>query len=441
MRIDCLGAKPMKTFLKRLWRDKRGNALLIAGAALPLMIGSAGLATDSIQWALWKRQLQRSADSAALAGTYAKFQSASANASVNRDLVNNNKLWVPLLATYPQVSEPADTATFKNAVEVSLAVQQKLGFSSMFMTAAPTISATARAAAVQSGLFCVVALEDTNIPGITIQGSADVDMGCGMISNSRSASVSVDVIGNGHMVTAEPVAGVGGVEDINGVSNEQSYHLPQPDPYAGKYSTDVPASQTCTEFDHASKTAANGNKQPGCYTDWGGGSATLNPGVYYLQNTTIDMQGNDVLSGTGVTLIFTGSTPGHIEMNGNSKVILTAPTESVAATATSPAVVGTCGTFNSVNSCDYANMLMIQSAAAALGNANLINGSNGMVLDGAIYFPRGQINFTGSSAAATKCAMIVARRVDFGGSTDIQNNTTGCAANTKVAGWVIRLIA
>ena len=56
----------MFKLLKKLWRDRRGNALAIAGAALPLIIGSAGLASDTIQWALMKRQLQRTADSAAL---------------------------------------------------------------------------------------------------------------------------------------------------------------------------------------------------------------------------------------------------------------------------------------------------------------------------------------------------------------------------------------
>jgi Flp pilus assembly protein TadG len=58
--------------LKKLWRDRGGNALVMAGAALPLIIGSAGLATDTIQWVLWKRELQRLADSSALAGAYAK---------------------------------------------------------------------------------------------------------------------------------------------------------------------------------------------------------------------------------------------------------------------------------------------------------------------------------------------------------------------------------
>jgi len=420
----------MIPFFKTLLRDRRGNALIIAGAAMPLLIGSVGLATDTIQWALWNRQLQRAADSAAFAGAYARFQDKASGAAVTRDLTNNNHLWVPLKSGYPQVSEPADTSTFVRAVEVSLAVQQSLAFSSMFLSTVPTITVTARAAAIDSGNFCVVALENTNTPGIIIQGSANVNMGCGMISNSTSASVSVDVIGNGHNVTAEPVAGVGGVEDINGVTNEQSNHLAQLDPYEGKYSTAVPAGQSCTAFNHASKTtAATGKKKPGCYTGWTNGSADLEPGVYYLQNTTIDMQGNDVLSGTGVTLVFTGTTPGHIELNGNSKLVLTAPTDA------------TCGTFGGVNSCDYKNMLMIQSTAAALGNDNLINGNNGMVMDGAVYFPRGKITFSGSSSAATKCAMIVARRVHFSGSTDIQNNTTGCTAPTKVKGKVIKLIA
>ncbi|HEU5482223.1 MAG TPA: pilus assembly protein TadG-related protein, partial [Sphingomicrobium sp.] len=57
------GALDMIEFIKRLWRDRRGNALVIAGAALPFVIGAAGLATDTIQWAMWKRELQRAADS------------------------------------------------------------------------------------------------------------------------------------------------------------------------------------------------------------------------------------------------------------------------------------------------------------------------------------------------------------------------------------------
>ena len=74
----------MIRFIKRLWNDRRGNALAITAAALPLVVGSAGLASDTIQWALWKRQLQRSADSAALAGAYALTQTKSATTAQER---------------------------------------------------------------------------------------------------------------------------------------------------------------------------------------------------------------------------------------------------------------------------------------------------------------------------------------------------------------------
>ena len=64
----------MRELLRKLWNNDRGNALVLAAAGLPLLIGSAGLATDTIQWALWKRQLQRAADSAAIAGVYHRFK-------------------------------------------------------------------------------------------------------------------------------------------------------------------------------------------------------------------------------------------------------------------------------------------------------------------------------------------------------------------------------
>ena len=394
---------------------------------MPLVIGSAGLATDTIQWALWKRQLQRAADSAAFAGVYAKFQEASADTAVTRDLSNNNKLWVPLLSGYPQVSEPGDTASYTKAVQVSLAVQQELGFSSMFMLAAPTITVTARAAAVDSGLFCVVALENTNNPGIIIQGSSTVNLGCGMISNSMAATNSVDVNGNGHTVTAEPVAGVGGVEDINGVSNEQPGHLAQPDPYENMYSTDVPPGMNCTAMNHPTKIASTTGGvttlKPGCYSGgngfkFTGGNYDLQPGTYYLDSTDFVANGG-TLTGDGVTIILTGSTPGQVTMNGNATVQLSAPTSG-----------------------PYEKLLFMQSPNASnVNNTNTFNGTSMSSFDGTIYFPSQQVTFSGNAGAMTKCAMVVARRVEFAGNTNIQNDTDGCTANSKVAGKVIRLIA
>src|SRR5436189_6178692 len=105
------GGESMFSFLKKLWRNKRGNALVMAGAALPLIIGSAGLASDTIQWVLWKRQLQRAADSAAIAGVYAKVEGQSVSSAVSTDLTKNQNTGIALLWGYPIISNVAMTNT------------------------------------------------------------------------------------------------------------------------------------------------------------------------------------------------------------------------------------------------------------------------------------------------------------------------------------------
>ena len=50
-------------FIRKLLRDRRGNVLAIACADHAAgRSDAAGLATDTIEWTLWKRQLQRAAD-------------------------------------------------------------------------------------------------------------------------------------------------------------------------------------------------------------------------------------------------------------------------------------------------------------------------------------------------------------------------------------------
>src|ERR671911_199424 len=142
---DRAGEEYMRKLLRKLWNDDRGNALIIAGAALPLLIGSAGLASDTIQWTLWKRQLQRAADSAALAGVYAKVQNNSGQTTsqaVDADLLDNNHTNIALLSGYPEVTYPTGTG-WTNGVRVTLALQKELGFSSVFLPTPPVITAAA----------------------------------------------------------------------------------------------------------------------------------------------------------------------------------------------------------------------------------------------------------------------------------------------------------
>ena len=226
----------IKRAFNRLWNDERGNMLVLAGAALPLLVGSAGLATDTIQWTLWKRQLQRAADSAALAGVYQRVQAGDltkVQAAVTRDLAINNHTKSPLLPTYPKVTLPADNGDMRLQVDVELALQQGLTFSSMFMSAPPVIKTTARAASVPgTDEYCVVSLEKTAKTGITGSGNGSVEMDCGMITNSPALNSAIAK--GSSIMKASVIASVGGIQASSNwqVGKYDPYVAEMKDPFA-----------------------------------------------------------------------------------------------------------------------------------------------------------------------------------------------------------------
>ena len=246
----------MFRFLKKLWRDHRGNALVIAGAALPLIVGSAGLASDTIQWTLWKRQLQRTADSAAEAGAYAKVagvtldncsnvDTATYASPIGYDVHKNSHL--PQTPNCSATNPPATggyTAD-TNAVRVTVSMQRTLSFSGMFMTATPTITATSTATIVPSGKYCVISLEAGNTTGIDATGSTNVNLGCGMITNSTSMSAAV-ATGSSN-VYASPIAAVGGIPSSTHWAGAtlQPFTIAQADPFGN---VALPTPTGCTQL-------------------------------------------------------------------------------------------------------------------------------------------------------------------------------------------------
>lgn len=422
----------MIRFLRKLWNDRRGNAIMIAGAALPVVIGGAGLATDTVQWVLWKRELQRAADSAAIAGVNAKAQGETVTTAITADLAkNNNHTGNSLLSGYPQIAYPADTGSKSNQVQVTLAIQKSLGFSSLFLSTAPQITATATAAEVPALNPCAWALNNTTSSAITIGGSSSTNLGCPVMSDS-TGNPAVTTNGSSYSFTAPAVAGVGSLpSSITGVTTLLPHYLSQSDPYAGKYSTSDSGMNCKSLTSQRTGSSKSGyTLSPGCYSDFKlTGTYTLNPGVYYLDSTNFDTTGGATLTGTGVTIILTGTSPGSISTNGNSTINLSAPTSS------------NCGTYSGVNSCNYTDMLFIQSSSATLNNSNTINGNNTSSFDGVVYIPKGQVTFSGSSAQSTKCLEVVGWTLNFTGNTNIQNDTTGCTANVTSSTKAVRLVA
>src|SRR5438270_8398793 len=265
----------MIALIRKLLKDRRGNVLAIACAAMPMVIGCAGLATDTIEWTLWKRQLQRAADSAAFAGAYDRA-AATAGATSNtptavcRDLAVNLHTWMNLIGTspctgtvgsYSSISYPADTTYTTKQVAVTLRVQQALPFSSLFMSAAPVIQASATAGSVASGGDpCMLAL---NTSGTAINNSGNTTVSAPTcIFYSDSASSNSAAAGGNSSVTAKAIAGVGGIASSNNWNVQQylPYSPSLPDPSAPPSSTAVtpdPSDMKCAG--HWVTTGNNGN--------------------------------------------------------------------------------------------------------------------------------------------------------------------------------------
>lgn len=452
----------MRKLFRKLWNDDRGNALIIAGAALPLLVGSAGLATDTIHWTLWKRELQRAADSAAIAGVYDRLQAnstAGTEEAVLHDLdLNNhtgdiNGVVIAFEDTYPKVSYPADDGDKAKQVHVEVAVRKVLPFSSLFMSEAPLIHAEATAASVPgSDEFCVVSLE-TNAAktGILISGNAGIQMDCSFMSNSPSAN-SAYAKGSAE-VYAKSVAAVGGIQESTNwhVESYDPYSPAVEDPFANV--TPSPNDMKCagkwkaqgntqvwenevlnenTNFDDAKDS--NGNKA-NCWSSMSVGSNTtlnLPSGTYYINGGDAFIQGN--LNCTGCTIVLTNkstspsATIGKFKVNASSEINISAPT----------------------GSDDYYKGIAIYQDRRAVDSAsavNLINGNSNSTITGALYFPNQELQYNGTGNTSASCTLFVSRRIDFSGNSVTLNKfkkSSECVAAGLPAvegGRLVRLVA
>lgn len=403
--------------------DRSGNTLMLAAAAMPIAIGAAGLATDTVQWTLWKRQIQREADSAALAGAYAISQGFGASAGATADI--NRLSLVPLSQAATIENAPTTGAYAGNAkaVRVVLKTTQDLPFSKILGLSAPVLTGDSTAAIVGNGNYCVVSLDGSSNVGITLQGNATINLGCGMITNSQAANAVY--AGGSSTVTASPVAAVGGLQSSSNYVSPTTllpYSLPQPDPFA---TLPTPAPSGCSGPVNVNP---NGSQtiDPGCYRGFDiKGTLNLNPGVYYVDSGTFNLGSQATVNGTGVTIILTSS-----NASTNPSSIATLNINGGATLNLSATTTGT-----------YAGVLFYQDRRALDSGTDQINGNASSFLQGAFYFPSQALQFSGTAGMSTNCLQLVSKRVTFIGNSSISNNCPSNSGAQSFTGTRIKLVA
>jgi Flp pilus assembly protein TadG len=416
----------LKAF-KKVWNDDRGNALIMFGAALPLLVGAAGLASDTIQWTLWKRQLQRAADSGAVAGVYTRLKTDTQDAvvaSVNTDLAINQDTGIALASGYPLVERPADNGDMQMQVKVTLEVSHALPFSSMFLTTAPRIRAVATAASVPGAdEFCVIALDPSvTATGIEVSGSTTVDIGdCSMMANSKHPSKAASNGANsanggqGSTVKAKSIAAAGGVQ-YSSTWDVDDYDPNSPaiaDPHAG-----VPA-PTASDCD---KTISNFDKNKDYPIDRTG---LDNPGEVVCITGDVTVQGSLKLA-SGVTYVLDG---GDLTMNSSGSSMSCTNCTIAMTDFDTPANTGsiklTGGSLNITAPTDgtYRGIALYQDRRATddgSKNQNHINGNNNGSVTGVVYIPNQSVLYNGGGGVNAACLQLIGKRVEFGGNSNIK---------------------
>ncbi|WP_300974001.1 pilus assembly protein TadG-related protein [Sphingomonas sp. LHG3406-1] len=447
----------MLRLLKKLRRDERGNILIITAAAMPMLIGLAGLATDTIQWALWKRQLQRAADSAAIAGVYERNATplgatTTVKQAVNRDLTLNQHAG-SLLEEAELELDIADTPAPDrriNQVGVTLKLQKGLPFSSFFMPTAPIIRVRAVAASVPgAGEYCVIALDDRDVTGADIGGSTTVDLGdCCLIANSTHANEAFKNTGAGSTVKAGCIAAVGGVQYSKSpnwqVKNYFPYSEPAADPYANLPS---PKPEDCT----SSNTITMSSQQKDYPID----RSSTDDGQTICINGGFEVKGHLTL-GAGTYIINTNGPNDDLTMNATDTSITCDGCTIILTNLTDPTKTGnfrlTGGTLDlkapTALDAPYRGVALYQDRRAVddgKRGTNHVNGNNTSGIQGVMYMPGRSLLYNGGGGVAqNKCMQLIAKRVDFTGNSGFKmGSLCGDAGLTghSGGGWLVRLVS
>jgi Flp pilus assembly protein TadG len=217
-----------------------GNATLLVALGMPVLIGGSGLAVDTAQYYMWKRDLQFAVDQAALAGAWARTKSSTQNAYQARALQEYN---ANLQSSESFDSGPTTTlanygAGTNNAVQVVATATKSLPFSRIIMGRAVTVrvQATAYSVAAQAASSttttvsalgaCLIALNPSAQGAFTLGGNASGSVSCGGAALSNDPNAAIEENGNPSTLFSTLTA-TGGIESslLNNVVGQRPANL------------------------------------------------------------------------------------------------------------------------------------------------------------------------------------------------------------------------
>ncbi len=408
----------LRTRLARFYRDKSGAVLIYSAFMIPVILGVAGLSVDVSSWYANKRVAQAAADAGAIGGALEilRINQARDGSDITEAEIKAIAIQIASLngyddgagdeieVNYPPENGPNTGA--EDSVEVIVRRPAKLFLVGILFDEDVTVAGRAVAAGAVDDT-CMWALNKTKRNAIKISGGAQVNMPCGILSNSNDPLESLGVDGGG-CVTATVIrtAGKSNGECINPTSLD---YVPQVnDPFANM----MPPSGLGDCTDHSNIRVNDGETvtlEPGVYC----GKITVNSGGTLIFDTAPDGGGQYVLDGAGITVAADGVVSGtdvsfyitedsgqgdNITFSANSTIDLSAPWDG-----------------------ENPGVLFYQDRGSPSYIQHNFTGGATMNLEGILYFPNQDLQFSGGTTIDPVTTLIVADTITFSGITEVDD--------------------
>ncbi len=375
-----------------------GQALIVVVLALVVLLAMMGLGIDMGYLRYQKGRIAAAADAAAIAGgaeiLFADITTAALGAAKANGFADSSQGGTATVTVnHPPSSGPH--AGDDSFVEVFVSQPQPTFF--MTVLGIDTMPLTARAVAKGTSPNCLYALGPTS-PAMTLT-LAFITSQCGVIDNSNMQGTIANL--------RAPFIGVHGT--VSGVSTTPAATLGIPvaaDPF-GSLAVPPNTDPTCSLHPTKTTITAATTLDPGTYCGGiainfpaGGGTVTLNPGVYYINGGGFQMLGTfgARVTGNGVTIYNSGSGSGSCNTCFGS--IITAFTSGSGLTAP------TTGTYSGI--LYFQDRANINSATFAV---NISNG--GGFQQGAYYIPNAAVNFGFDFGSTAAYSILVAKTITW----------------------------
>jgi Flp pilus assembly protein TadG len=407
--------------------DRRGAMAMTLGLLMTGFAGMTALSVDVADWYGSRRIMQAAADAGAMGGALA-LKNGDTNAQAISAATTDAQLNATGLGAGATVTA---TVSASSQVKVTLTKKATLLLSGLFLSTAPTITATATAGVVPLTTaggtpMCLLVTSPAAANVVVLSGSSSIQAsGCGMVVNSTSTS-AINLSGN-TVINSKSLCGPGG-HNVSGSSRLNPAEINCPavaDPYANMPVPSVAsASNPCmvTNFQttgnnyyqyvdqngitqtntSGANTMTSGVRSPFYYATPGNTQSALHltpgifcgginlgaftnvvfdSGIYVMRNGGLNTSGNTTASGSGVAFYLTGT--GTAVQLQNDFVDLSAQTTLTITAPTSGAMAG---------------IAIYQDNSAATGTlTNTLSGNSTINFTGLLYFGNQNVTVSGSS--------------------------------------------